>query len=47
MSTEKKVLVKKMFANGLLGAWAENILQGGETHWLSGKENVPGAVVSK
>ena len=49
---EKQVLIKKMFTNSLnMGlkpwAWVENEVHGVETHWLSCKENILGAVVSK
>ena len=49
---EKHVLVKIMFPNGLnmgLPLWAsvEETVVGEETHWLSGKEKVPDAEVSK
>ena len=50
---EKQVLVKQMFTNGLsmgfpLQAWVKkkNNPWSGHTHWLSGKENVPGTAVS-
>ena len=50
--TVKSVLVKIMFLDLLnmgfaLRASVEKITCGVETHWISGKENVPGAVVSK
>ena len=43
---------KNIYINGinmglLLQAWVEKIVHGEEIHWLSGKENVPGAVISK
>ena len=44
MCIEKHVLVKKMFTNGLA---TMNLNQYVETHWLSGKENFPHAVVNK
>ena len=49
---EKHVLVKKIFANGLYvglarQAWVGKTVHRVERHWLSGKEKVPGAVVSK
>ena len=51
----KRVLVKKIFANGLnIGVTSMSLSQkekktahGMETHWLSGNENVPGAAISK
>ena len=52
MSTEKHVWVKKIFTNGQnigLPIWTrvEKTVQGEETHWLSGKENVLGKMVSR
>ena len=50
MCTEKHVLVKRMFTNGLnmgllLLPWVEKTVCGVETHWLFGKEKAPGATV--
>ena len=47
--TEKYVFYKKMLANGLNMSlprldWVEKTINVGETCWLSGKENVAGAV---
>ena len=52
MCTDKQVIIKKMFTNGLnmdllIQAWVEKIVHWIETHWLSGKEKVQGTVVSK
>ena len=52
MYTEKDVLVKNMFTNGLniglsLRAWAEKTVYGENINWLSCKEKVQGAAISK
>ena len=52
MCMEKYVLTKKKYTNGLhmhlpLPAWVEKTVHGVETHWLAGKEIVPGLAVSK
>ena len=52
MCMEIHVLVKKTFTNGLnmglpLQARGEKTVYGVETYWLSGKENILGATVSK
>ena len=52
MCSEKNVLVKKMFTNGLnmsllLQARVEKTVYWLETHWISGKEKVLGVAVSK
>ena len=51
MCTEKYVLFKKMFTNGLhvdlpLQAWIKKTVHGGKACWLSSKEKVLGAAVS-
>ena len=52
MGTEKPVLVKQKFTNelnmdSLLQAWVKKTIHWVKTHWLSGKDKVLCAVVSK
>ena len=48
MCIKKYVLVNEILSSiGLPQAWVEKAVHGMKTHWLSGKEKVLGAAVSK
>ena len=52
MGIEKHILVQKIFTNGLnlclpLQAWVEKKINWAKRHWLSRRDKVPGAVISK
>ena len=50
MSTEKHVLVQKIFTNGLnmcMPLWIKDTVYEVGTHWLSSRKKVPGTAVSK